>query len=946
MAWTANPASIWGSGGLPNTFVSRATTRDNSSCRDAAQRPVSARVEEIEGKSGSGSLVDGSFSMHSWDSRTPYGVKRTLTSDRPLPKAGFPDGASSQQRSFSTTAATQSLSGASQNFPFASRPQPVSLNPSSTHPRPAYGTTLSNSQSRGIDQPPTVYTKFDRPANPAKTADSAIGNGTSSFWPGTMSNVSPTDERWSRYLAQNRNDSLFASREVSQPPSRQSEVQTSFSETDYSRSTARTTPTTSRAQSITSQTNGEHPGYANYGSEHLGMHFGQLSMNGNSRPPTSYKPTMPSKATPNYGSSVNSNFSFARPHVNGASRGYDPAEDIEEIDRSMMHNLGLDTYMSPQSSTVYPDYSRSGPGKAYTPDNHFNDLRNVQPFRPSSQTRAPDSNGGFRPGASEYQSYANGLAPGDKCTPPVVSYPQLYIDPRFQQFIAQQMQRDPYAQIYNPYMLQDALQTQSYYPLLNPLTGVDPYANAGDMPSDEGVQSALMYEFKSNTKTKRYELKDIYDHIAEFAGDQHGSRFIQTKLETANSDEKERVFREIEPNAIQLMTDVFGNYVIQKFFEHGDQTHKKILANNMRGRVLDLSLQMYGCRVVQKALDHVLVDQQALLIRELEEHVVRCVKDQNGNHVIQKAIERCPPHTIAFIFEAFRGQVASLSIHSFGCRVIQRCLEHCEMPAKNQVLKELLELQGIPTMISNEYGNYVVQHIVAKDTGHGKLRVLDTVLQGLEGFSKHKFASNVVEKCLEQADDTWRRRVIYKLADLSQHRRMEGGEDVIVGLIRDNYGNYVIQKLLDTLCAADFNNFIDLLQPAMTQAKRAGAGKQTQSIEKKMDRYMRPLHRHVNVNGVNNGINNGTPSFNKPNYPPAPHHHQSHPHHLNHPHSHPHAHQQNHNAQYHLAPPSAPRSPFPSPFTSSSANTPPPSSLAAGGQSPRFGGAEFEWGYG
>ncbi|KAK0886748.1 mRNA binding protein puf3 [Friedmanniomyces endolithicus] len=933
MAWTANPASIWGSGGLPNTFVSRATTRDNSSCRDAAQRPVSARVEEIEGKSGSGSLVDGSFSMHSWDSRTPYGVKRTLTSDRPLPKAGFPDGASSQQRSFSTTAATQSLSGASQNFPFASRPQPVSLNPSSTHPRPAYGTTLSNSQSRGIDQPPTVYTKFDRPANPAKTADSAIGNGTSSFWPGTMSNVSPTDERWSRYLAQSRNDSLFASREVSQPPSRQSEVQTSFSETDYSRSTARTTPTTSRAQSITSQTNGEHPGYANYGSEHLGMHFGQLSMNGNSRPPTSYKPTMPSKATPNYGSSVNSNFSFARPHVNGASRGYDPAEDIEEIDRSMMHNLGLDTYMSPQSSTVYPDYSRSGPGKAYTPDNHFNDLRNVQPFRPSSQTRAPDSNGGFRPGASEYQSYANGLAPGDKCTPPVVSYPQLYIDPRFQQFIAQQMQRDPYAQIYNPYMLQDALQTQSYYPLLNPLTGVDPYANAGDMPSDEGVQSALMYEFKSNTKTKRYELKDIYDHIAEFAGDQHGSRFIQTKLETANSDEKERVFREIEPNAIQLMTDVFGNYVIQKFFEHGDQTHKKILANNMRGRVLDLSLQMYGCRVVQKALDHVLVDQQALLIRELEEHVVRCVKDQNGNHVIQKAIERCPPHTIAFIFEAFRGQVASLSIHSFGCRVIQRCLEHCEMPAKNQVLKELLELQGIPTMISNEYGNYVVQHIVAKDTGHGKLRVLDTVLQGLEGFSKHKFASNVVEKCLEQADDTWRRRVIYKLADLSQHRRMEGGEDVIVGLIRDNYGNYVIQKLLDTLCAADFNNFIDLLQPAMTQAKRAGAGKQTQSIEKKMDRYMRPLHRHVNVNGVNNGSNNGTPSFNKPNYPPAPHHHQSHPHHLNHPHSHPHAHQQNHNAQYHLAPPSAPRSPFPSPFTSSSANTPPPSSLAAGGQS-------------
>ena len=92
-----------------------------------------------------------------------------------------------------------------------------------------------------------------------------------------------------------------------------------------------------------------------------------------------------------------------------------------------------------------------------------------------------------------------------------------------------------------------------------------------DVLPQEGVQSALMYEFRSNPRGRRYELKDIYHHIAEFSGDQHGSRFIQTKLETANSDEKEMVFRELEPNALPLMTDVFGNYVIQKFFEHGDQ---------------------------------------------------------------------------------------------------------------------------------------------------------------------------------------------------------------------------------------------------------------------------------------------------------------------------------------------------------------------------------------
>ena len=116
----------------------------------------------------------------------------------------------------------------------------------------------------------------------------------------------------------------------------------------------------------------------------------------------------------------------------------------------------------------------------------------------------------------------------------------------------------------------------------------------------KGARSALLEEFRQSKSSRRYELSDIYNHVVEFSGDQHGSRFIQLKLETANSVEKDQVFREIEPNAIQLMKDVFGNYVIQKFFEHGSQVQKKMLAEKMKGKVISLSLQVYACRVVQK----------------------------------------------------------------------------------------------------------------------------------------------------------------------------------------------------------------------------------------------------------------------------------------------------------------------------------------------------------
>jgi len=48
------------------------------------------------------------------------------------------------------------------------------------------------------------------------------------------------------------------------------------------------------------------------------------------------------------------------------------------------------------------------------------------------------------------------------------------------------------------------------------------------------------------------------------SADQYGSRFIQQKLETASTEEKNMVYQEIMPHALALMTDVFGNYVVQK----------------------------------------------------------------------------------------------------------------------------------------------------------------------------------------------------------------------------------------------------------------------------------------------------------------------------------------------------------------------------------------------
>lgn len=176
------------------------------------------------------------------------------------------------------------------------------------------------------------------------------------------------------------------------------------------------------------------------------------------------------------------------------------------------------------------------------------------------------------------------------------------------------------------------------------------------------------------------------------------------------------------------------------------------------------------------------------MMKELESQVIKCVKDQNGNHVIQKAIERVPAEHIQFIVDAFTGEVRRLATHPYGCRVIQRMLEHCHESARLSILAEIHACSE--SLISDQFGNYVIQHVIENGESVDKRRVISIVVTKVVNFSKHKFASNVVEKSIEFGTQEDRDGIYEILTGLD-----ENGESPLAGLMRDQYGNYVIRKL-------------------------------------------------------------------------------------------------------------------------------------------------------
>lgn len=306
---------------------------------------------------------------------------------------------------------------------------------------------------------------------------------------------------------------------------------------------------------------------------------------------------------------------------------------------------------------------------------------------------------------------------------------------------------------------------------------------------DDSKRHSFLELLKSCT-SKKLELSDISGKIVELSTDQHGSRFIQQKLEHCGIDEKESVFKEVLPHASKLMIDVFGNYVIQKFFEHGSVEHRRKLGQQLTGQIVTLSLQMYGCRVIQKALEVIELDQKVELVRELDGHVMRCVHDQNGNHVIQKCIESAPAEKIEFIISSFQGQVASLSSHPYGCRVIQRVLEHCsDEKISRCIVDEILE--SACTLAQDPYGNYVTQHILEMGKPQERSQIIHKLSGTFVQMSQHKYASNVVEKCLKYGDASERNLIIEELVAQPE----ENGS--LLMMMKDQFANYVVQKIFD-----------------------------------------------------------------------------------------------------------------------------------------------------
>ncbi|KAG5756854.1 hypothetical protein H9Q70_000606 [Fusarium xylarioides] len=347
-----------------------------------------------------------------------------------------------------------------------------------------------------------------------------------------------------------------------------------------------------------------------------------------------------------------------------------------------------------------------------------------------------------------------------------------------------------------------------------------PY-NQGNQPRDSQARVIQHRRQLDNEAMSRYQntpLDSFVGNIYELCKDQHGCRYLQKKLEERNADQVHMIWVETNQHVIELMTDPFGNYLCQKLLEFCNDDERTVLIQNASQDMVRIALNQHGTRALQKMIEYVSTPQQVhIIIEALRYRVVELIQDLNGNHVIQKCLNKLTPPDAQFIFDAVGGSCVEVGTHRHGCCVLQRCIDHASGDQKLWLIQRITEHARI--LVQDPFGNYVVQYIIDLNEPLFTEPIVLTFKDCITQLSRHKFSSNVIEKCLRCAQPPSKDLIV---EELLRNQEMER-------LLRDSFANYVIQTALEYATPHQKHRLVEAIRPILPQIRTTPYGRRIQA---------------------------------------------------------------------------------------------------------------------
>ena len=316
--------------------------------------------------------------------------------------------------------------------------------------------------------------------------------------------------------------------------------------------------------------------------------------------------------------------------------------------------------------------------------------------------------------------------------------------------------------------------------------------------------------------------------------DQSNCRNLQVKLEQNKNDAQfiQNFLDQIKPNLIDLITHQFGNYVIQKFLEILIYQENKILFTELvltlyqNNSLYEISINNYGTRVIQKTLEKLIecgynkietVELNNCIKNLISEHLYALCRDKNGNHVFQKLLKMFhseKEENNNFLYDYLAVIAVDVALLQQGATIFATAISLGSNNQKEKICSKVIK--SLDKLIINKYGNYSVQAIInsLKDEKNIMEPIYLYIASNIVSLSKNKFSSNVIDAFIMKKND-FSKLLINDMIKNNQ----------ITDIIKDQYGNYVIQKAMSISEQETLNKIIEQIKPIIPELLLSSHGK-------------------------------------------------------------------------------------------------------------------------
>mmetsp|Transcript_16960 Transcript_16960/g.34424 ORF Transcript_16960/g.34424 Transcript_16960/m.34424 type:complete len:973 (+) Transcript_16960:350-3268(+) len=238
--------------------------------------------------------------------------------------------------------------------------------------------------------------------------------------------------------------------------------------------------------------------------------------------------------------------------------------------------------------------------------------------------------------------------------------------------------------------------------------------------------------------------------------------------------------------------------------------------HDIQGHIVEFCLDQNGSRFIQQRLEVANANEKNAVMGEVIPAIKDLQNDVFGNYVVQKLFEFGTDEMKAGLKGTLKGNMLSLSLQMYGCRVVQKALESLDYEDLCELLNEFH--QHVLSCIQDQNGNHVMQKCIevmsvkAKEaeaqTGQVGLSgtlanriqfIVDDVLANVEGLCCHPYGCRVLQRMLEHCVE------FQKISTLDEIRLCHKT------LLDDQYGNYVIQHVLQYGRESDRNSLLEII---------------------------------------------------------------------------------------------------------------------------------------